>query len=112
MFTGTYFTIFYGTILVLVRTLITPKRLEGEDCGIPIIWWNETWLTILGCVGFAGLLVVLVGLIFANFTATSATLGVSMALIIPTLLGWTIYGYILIFDPMNDCGLNPETSGW
>jgi hypothetical protein len=28
------------------------------------------------------------------------------------IIGWTTYGYVLINSAENDCGVNPETSGW
>ena len=59
-----------------------------------------------------GLLVVLVGLIFARDQAAKIALSVPIMLVIFTLIGWTIYGYKLFSDPMNDCGFNPETSNW
>ena len=56
-----------------------------------------------------GLLVVIVGLVFASENGAGATIGFPFILINVAMIGWTIYGYILITDPANDCGINPET---
>ena len=109
---GTIFAVIFGTLFIVVRKTITPLRLEGEKCGIPIIWWNETWLTILGCLGFDGLLVIIVGLVTANAVVTGVVWFVPSFLIVITWIGWTIYGFGMIFNPLNDCGVNPETTGW
>ena len=88
--------VFWGTVFAVVQVLMRPKLEDGENCGIPIIWYDYMWISIFSSMGFAGLLTILVGLISASETATAATWGASVMLILLGMIIWTTYGYFLI----------------
>ena len=110
---GATFIVLFGPIFVVALTVIRPQRLEaGEQCGIPVIWWSEMWLTIFGFLGPVGLVIVIVALITKREDKTKTVAALLSVLTFFATIGWTTYGYFLIGSADNDCGLVEGMSGW
>lgn len=91
----------FGVIYAIVITIAEIYRQDTEDCGIPVILWNEIFFALL-----------LGKLIFVSCTYFGlrgmCSLGCSLAWYIAwsavfllALFGWVIYGYIIYFDDDN-----------
>ena len=103
----------WGCVFVAAQTIILLKRLDGEEqCGIPIIWWSEVWISIQSTLGFVGLLFIILALTSQREDVKAPVVGFSIILILSATVVWTTYGYILIGSADNNCGLVEEMSGW
>ena len=110
---GICWMIVFGSIGIATSMTLKQARLDGADkCGIPVVWWDEVFLSVMSCMSIVGILAITVALITAKSTPTGVTLGVGAALIWLFLVSWTIYGYTIIGSEENDCGMNPDTSGY
>ena len=110
---GATFIVLFGPMFVVALTVIRPQRLEaGEQCGIPVIWWSEMWLTIFGFLGPVGLVIVIVALITKREDKTKTVAALLSVLTFFATIGWTTYGYFLIGSADNDCGSVEGMFGW
>ena len=89
---------------------VRPYRLEGESCGIPIIWWSEVYLYIVSGLSLVGLLVTVTALASFNQKLTKSMLAFGMIVVCVVLVCWTCYGFSLFISEEDDCA--EKKPGW
>ena len=101
-----------GVLLIVINSVFAESLAQPEPCGIPIVWWNYMFWSLICYCMFHWIITIPVGLLAGKSEVMGAMLLSMIAITFYTMAGWTIYGYQLYNSLDNDCSLSRESSGW
>ena len=101
----------WGILYALIVTIAEIKRQSVDDCGIPVILWNEVFFGILLLK-----LILVSSTYFCLSSCSAKSVGiwyiVSSAIGLLLAFAWVIYGYVIYFSDENECQESPDNFVW
>ena len=94
------------TLFFILQSYFSTYIAQDEPCGIPIVNWNYMFWTLSTSIGMCSpVFNILIGLSTKSLKYMTISMYLTMAIMVYTMAGWTIYGYTLAGSPENDCAL-------
>uniref|UniRef100_A0A7S3FZK8 RING-type domain-containing protein n=1 Tax=Strombidium rassoulzadegani TaxID=1082188 RepID=A0A7S3FZK8_9SPIT len=98
------------TILLILLLVLEYFRNNGNQCGIPLLFWLEIFFVIALSRSIFNLNIIWIVRYRYNWRIPFY-IG-SFLFFTALLVAWIIYGYVLYFSPDNDCQSHSDTTFW